>query len=172
MIWIWNFVVCIIDGRQLGRKALMRLFNRILIHFWLDDTILRLSIIGMCCACKFSHHFYCSPMSNVHFYVYLLLWLFALFRWTCIRRRCQCPSTHIKYVNENKHCSHSECISKQIWLGWMYRLLHCEFWRDRIYQLFAFPHSWPCSTHSGFPFLSIYRARSLSLSSALFLSLF
>lgn len=67
--------------------------------------------------------------------------------------------THkIHTINENKHCSHSECISKQFRLGWMYRLLHCEFWRDRIYQLFAFPHSWPCSTRSGFLFLSIYRS--------------
>lgn len=64
--------------------------------------------------------------------------------------------------------THSECISKQIWLDGMYRLLHCEFWRDRIYQLFAFPHSWPCSTRSGFLFLSIY----LSSPFALFLSVF
>lgn len=70
--------------------------------------------------------FYCwLTMVKVHFYNYFFSPTFRIIHEftiaTSVHRQMKCNIT-----NESKHCSHNDCISKQIWLGWLYRL--CSLW--------------------------------------------
>lgn len=138
----------------------MHLFNRLHIHLWMDGAIFRSVIIGCCCVVYID---FLSIFTAACVVQCPLLWLFTLL--------VKCLSTH-KIHHKWKQTllsSHNKCMSKH-WLGFvrMYRLLLCEFWRDRINQELVFPYIHG-HAHSRFLFLSIflfYPFFSLSLFSA------